>query len=103
MVLHAAGAAAYLPVADPTPAPGSLLVEPVRPCYQIDNGSLCRRVFDWTDNAWIANSSDWLVAKPLRIVTIFLIAVLLRRILRRAIDRLCERAASGSVPGVLTR
>jgi moderate conductance mechanosensitive channel len=91
------GAAASAAPEPAAPAGGAL------PCWQEDNSSLCRRVYEWTDTTWLAEWAEWLVAKPLRIVTILVVASLIRRLLRRTIDRLCDRAAQGTVPGVLTR
>jgi small conductance mechanosensitive channel len=58
-------------------------------------------VHEWTGSKWLAESSDWAIAKPARILLIFLIALVIRFLLHRAITRLCERAAHGSVPAVL--
>ena len=64
---------------------------------------MCRRVHEWTGNTWLAESSNWLISKPLRILAIIVIAMLLKRAVHRAIERLSQRAAHGSVPGVLNR
>ena len=65
--------------------------------------SLCKQVYDWTDNEWLAESSDWLIAKPSKILVILLIALLIRRVVFQAINRLCQRAVSGAVTGVLSK
>jgi small-conductance mechanosensitive channel len=56
-------------------------------CIQ-DTGSWCRTVFDITHNEWLAASADWLVARPLKILMILAIALLVRFLARRLIDRL---------------
>ncbi len=87
-----------------TSEPTSLLVQETVPCYRSESTtSLCSRVHDWTGNTWLAESSNWLIAKPLRIVAIIVVAMLVKRVVHRAIGRLCDRAAHGTVPGVLTR
>jgi small-conductance mechanosensitive channel len=92
-----------LALATPEPTPQPVLVQQNVPCWQQDNGSLCARVHDWTGSSWLAESSNWLIAKPLRILAIIVIAMLLKRAVHRTIDRLSQRAAHGTVPGVLNR
>ena len=65
--------------------------------------SLCDRVYDVTGNRWLAESSDWLVAKPTAILSILVIAAVVRFVLHRLIRRLAHRAAEGTVPGVLAK
>ena len=72
----------------------------------IDDGvtdELCDRVYDWFGQRWLAESADWLLAKPVAIVTILVVAVLIRMLLHRLIRRLAHRAAEGTVPGVLAK
>lgn len=68
-----------------------------------DGGDLCRLVQDVTSNEWLAKASDWLIAKPLAILALVLLALIVRWLLHRAIDRLAKQAAEGAVPTVLTR
>jgi small conductance mechanosensitive channel len=84
-----------------TPAPTPLLAANDVPCYLEARDSLCKKVHEWTGSKWLSESSDWVIAKPARILLIFLLALLVRMALRRAITRLCERAAHGTVPAVL--
>jgi len=65
--------------------------------------TLCDRVYDWTGVDWLAESADWLLAKPLAIIAILVVAVLVRLLLHRVIRRLAHRAAEGTVPGVLAK
>jgi len=52
-----------------------------------DPGSLCYQVYDVTHNEWLAASAGWLVAKPLKILLIIIVAFLARWIVRKLIDR----------------
>jgi small conductance mechanosensitive channel len=65
--------------------------------------SFCDWVFDTTNNERLAESADWLLAKPIAILAIVLIAALIRFVLHRLIRRLATRAAEGTVPGVLAK
>lgn len=66
-----------------------------------DTDVVCSRVFEWTNNQWLANSSYVVIVKPLRIVGIILIAMLIRWLLHRAIDRLTHTSSRASMPALL--
>jgi small conductance mechanosensitive channel len=66
-----------------------------------DGGDLCRYVEDLTNSEWLAKASNWLIAKPLSILTLVVLAIAIRWVIRRTIDRLTRRAAEGAVPGVI--
>jgi moderate conductance mechanosensitive channel len=68
-----------------------------------ETGTLCDRVYDWFGERWLAESADWLLAKPAAIVSILAIAFVVRFVLHRLIRRLAHRAAEGTVPGVLAK
>lgn len=68
-----------------------------------ETGTLCDRVYDWFGVAWLAESANWLIAKPAAIASILVLAVLVRIVLHRVIRRLAQRAAEGTVPGVLAK
>jgi small conductance mechanosensitive channel len=68
-----------------------------------EKGTWCDVVYDTTGNRFLAESADWLVAKPLKILAIVVVAVVLRAIIARLIKRVATRAAEGNVPGVLAR
>ena len=68
-----------------------------------ETGTLCDRVYDWFGQKWLAESADWLLAKPVAILVILTIAVVIRFLLHRVIRRLAHRAAEGTVPGVLAK
>lgn len=63
-------------------------------------GTWCQQVFDLTHNEWLAASADWLVAKPLHILLILLVAVLVKTLAKRLIDRL-TRGNGGKTPTLL--
>ena len=66
-------------------------------------GTFCDWVFEQTHNRSLAESADWLLAKPIAIAVIFGLAVAIRFVLHRVIKRLATRAAEGTVPGVLAK
>lgn len=65
------------------------------------DSDLCKRIFDWTHQAWLAESSYVVLVKPFRILIVVLIAMIARRLLHRMIDRLVRSTAEGSVPPIL--
>nr|WP_239132593.1 mechanosensitive ion channel family protein [Actinoplanes durhamensis] len=66
-----------------------------------DTDVVCSRVYDWTGNRWLANSSYWVIVKPLRILAIILIAMLIRFLLHRAIKRLTNSTSRAAMPALL--
>ena len=60
----------------------------------------CRTVYELTGEEWLAQSANWLIAKPLAIILILAVAMIIRSIARRLIDRL-TRATGGKVPTLL--
>lgn len=65
--------------------------------------SFCDWVYDSTGNRALAESADWLLAKPAAILAIVVLAASIRFVLHRLIRRLAQRAAEGTVPGVLAK
>jgi small conductance mechanosensitive channel len=65
------------------------------------NGTLCRTVYDWTHNTWLAESSAWLITKPLKMALIVVIALLARWLAHRFISRATMPNGVGRVPGIL--
>lgn len=55
----------------------------------------CDTVYQWTGNAWLAEAADWLIAKPLALLVLLIIALVARWFLHRMIDRVTRRAAEG--------
>jgi small-conductance mechanosensitive channel len=65
-----------------------------------DPSLICRRVLDWTDSTGWAEASDKLLATPLTILLIVLVAYIANLIVRRAIRRLTDKIAD---PGAQER
>lgn len=63
----------------------------------------CLWVDKVTGNAWLAQAANWLIAKPLAILILVLLALGIRWFLHRVIDRLVRRAAEGLPSPVLRR
>ena len=63
----------------------------------------CLWVDKVTGNAWLAQAANWLIAKPLAILVLVLLALGIRWLLHRVIDRLVRRAAEGLPSPVLKR
>ena len=64
-------------------------------------GSVCRWIFERTDNSFLANTLQWAINRPLRIIIIaviaFIVSRVLKRLIRRAVARLSERRSSSSL------
>lgn len=75
--------------------------DPANTC-PTDSG-LCTFVYDHTQNMTLARAADWLIAKPLAILVLILIALVVRWLACRVIDRLAHRASTGTVSGALAR
>ncbi len=84
------------------PPAAGLISADTTDCWK-QSGSFCELVYKVTGNTSVAESSDWLIAKPLKILAIVAVAVLLRAVLARLIKRVATRAAEGNVPGALSR
>lgn len=65
------------------------------------DGTWCTIVENITHNETLAKAADWLIAKPLAIIVLLIVAFLVRWVLHRLITRLAQRAAEGPVPSVL--
>jgi small conductance mechanosensitive channel len=91
-----------LPLA-PTPSPSTPVPTFTTPnitesCKQ---DALCSRVYEETQNQWLANSSYVLIVKPLRVIGIILAAMLIRWLIHRAIRRLTTSTSRASMPALL--
>ena len=51
-------------------------------------------MLEWTNNSDIAGIATWLVDRPVKVVVIFLLALLTRRLVHKAIDGLIDRLMS---------
>jgi small-conductance mechanosensitive channel len=85
----------------------ALLAAPVDPTPSPTVGAdcqddvVCQRMFEWTGNPWLSESSFWIFVKPFRILLILLIALLIRWIVHRTISRLVRTSAHAPVPTIL--
>ena len=61
-----------------------------------DPGFFCEWVLDVTNSEAMARFGDWFVAKPLKIVLIFVVASILSRLVRRSIRRLVDRIVTAT-------
>jgi moderate conductance mechanosensitive channel len=81
------------------PSPGP---EPsTKPSPDCLTDTMCKYVYDWTGSTWFAEGSYWILLKPLRIILIFLLAVIARWLLHRTISRLVRSTTDGAVPTLL--
>ena len=87
----------------PAPAPSSpeVTYSPIDVTKICNTDELCSHVYQWTNNQWLANSSYWVIVKPLRIIGIILAAILIRWLLHRAINRLTASTSRASMPALL--
>jgi small-conductance mechanosensitive channel len=79
--------------------PQGLLSPSDKPSCADDASTWCGQVWNITHNSWLANSAGWLVAKPLSILGIVVVAVLGRLLLHRLIRRLTT--TNGKGPAIL--
>jgi moderate conductance mechanosensitive channel len=68
-----------------------------------DPGTLCARVYDLFGLDWLAANAQTLIATPAKILMIVLLATLVRFLAHRAIRRLTDRTATGTVPTLWPR
>jgi small conductance mechanosensitive channel len=62
---------------------------------------VCNVVYKATDSSWFADSSYYILVKPLRIVLIVLAALLVRFLLHKTINRLVRSTSKAQVPTIL--
>lgn len=65
-----------------------------------EDGTWCQQVWQVTHNEWLAASANWLIAKPLTILLILLVAFVVRYLARRIIDR-ATRVTGEKTPTLL--
>ncbi len=61
-----------------------------------NQGPLCEVLYEWTDNELLAEATSFIVGTPFKIVVIAVTALILNRILRRAISRLSKRLGTAT-------
>jgi small conductance mechanosensitive channel len=59
----------------------------------------CQTIYTWTGNEWLASYADLLIAKPLNILLIVIVAFILRWLVHRTINRLTR--GNGKPPKLL--
>ncbi|MEV8511424.1 mechanosensitive ion channel family protein [Dactylosporangium sp. NPDC051484] len=64
-----------------------------------DKSGLCDFIWDQTKNKWLAESSYWVIVKPVTIVIIILVAFVIRALIHRAVDRLIKHTISDNESG----
>jgi moderate conductance mechanosensitive channel len=77
----------------------ALLSADTQPTCALDGDTWCGQVWNFTHNAWLANSAGWLLAKPLHIAGILIVAIVARLLLHRVIKRLTTN--KGRIPAML--
>jgi small conductance mechanosensitive channel len=85
----------------PTPAPSATDTSPDTSPSCLNASDLCHFIYQHTKVPWIAESSYWLIVKPLRILLIIGLAVIARTIISRTIDRLIRHTTDGVGSGLL--
>lgn len=68
-----------------------------------EGGFWCEQVWNITGNEWFADSASWLIAKPVTIIVILVVALIIRYLLKKLIIRLTTLPASdsGKMPALL--
>ena len=59
-----------------------------------DPGFICEWIWDNTENEKLSEIIAWIIERPLKVVVILLVAMIVNRLLRRAIDRMVQRIIS---------
>jgi small-conductance mechanosensitive channel len=83
------------------PASAVLAADEPTPSASCLQDAVCDKVFRLTGSPWFAESSFYIVVKPLRIAMIILVALLARWLLNRTIKRLVRTTSNASVPTIL--
>jgi len=84
-------------LAQPTPTPTPT---PSLPASCLDD-QLCSFIYERTGNEWLAAGGYYLLVKPARIVLIILIAIIVRQVAVKMINRVAASAGEGKSPGLL--
>jgi moderate conductance mechanosensitive channel len=101
-------------VATPTPIPSTASPTPsitvptlsdlsrsVSGACGTDPGTLCRTVYNLTHSRTLASGAEFFLAAPAHILIILLVAIVVRTLFHRFINRTTRHAAHGGVTGVL--
>ncbi|NCY16135.1 MAG: mechanosensitive ion channel family protein [Actinobacteria bacterium] len=93
-------------LAFPTTLVGVVSPEELTAACGDDPGWGCEHVYDWTGSRWWANLVEWLLAKPITILAIVLVAAIVARVVRWIISRMMRRlmtSAQGGNPSRIGR
>lgn len=60
-------------------------------CGTEDPSRVCSKIYEWTDSEILAALGEWVIDRPLRIVLILILALVVSKLLRRAIGHLSDR------------
>jgi small-conductance mechanosensitive channel len=88
------------PIIDVTEVSGSE-THPLLTCSSDED--LCTWVLEHTGNSQLATATDWIVGKPSALIGLVLIALAVRWVLHRIIDRVVRRAEVGMLPNRVSR
>lgn len=86
--LAASVASVALPSADDLP-----------PVCQESESLTCAAVYDWTGNELASRVATWLIGVPAKILGILLVALLVRWLASKAVERVIRRAETQTIPG----
>jgi len=67
-----------------------------------EDEDICRQVLDWTGSQRTANAADLIIGRPLAILGLVLLALLLRWVLYKLVDRVVSKAGAGVLPDRLS-
>ncbi len=60
----------------------------------VDGTYTCKKVFEWTENEFAATAADWLLDRPVRIALIVVLAIIVSKVLQRAVERFVKTIAA---------
>jgi len=83
-------------------APADLPADLVAACGD-DPGWGCEHMYDWTGSKWLSNAVEWVLAKPLTILLILLVAAIVARVVRWLITRTLRRLMAAADGGASSR
>jgi small conductance mechanosensitive channel len=75
------------------------LEEAPKPSASCTNNGFCQFVYDQTKITWLAESSYWILVKPITILLIIIAAFLTQLVVHRAIDRLIKHTIAENETG----
>ncbi len=70
--------------------------ELISACGETNRSYTCEKVFEWTDNEFLATASEWMLDRPIRILLIVVLGWIASRLLQRTVDRFVAGIAASS-------